>query len=173
MNQRPLRSERRALPGCATLQEMARHNGVGHYSIALTLWFGNLRPHCRNCDHMRFRAAPHGDLAREQTLCWIMCPWVLPTSTAVAASMTRRCVRSDSYASSISAKAAVPTMAQHRDPSVSNSPSYSNNAQCCRIFVPYFAAHQMHTSGVQLGRQTALFRQGTTIRRSIRRPRAS
>src|SRR6516165_6539527 len=50
---------------------------------------------------------------------------------------------------------------------------YSNNAQCWRIFVPYFAAHQMHTSGVQLGRQTALFRQGTTIRRSIRRPRAS
>src|SRR5262249_57225809 len=28
-----------------------------------------------------------------------------------------------------------------------------------------------HTSGVQLGRQTALFMQGTTIRRSIRRPR--
>ena len=42
-NQRPLRSERRALPGCATLQEMARHDEVGHYSIAVALWFGNLR----------------------------------------------------------------------------------------------------------------------------------
>src|SRR6516165_9447506 len=38
---------------------------------------------------------------------------------------------------------------------------YSNNAQCCRIFVPYLLLIRCHTSGVQLGRQTALFMQGT------------